>query len=47
MKENYTPSPIDTSDIELSDDVIQLIEVVARQVHEVWAAGRIAAGWNW
>lgn len=44
---NYTPSPIDTSSIELSEDLLQLTETMARNVHEVWAATRIAQGWNW
>lgn len=44
---NYTPSPIDTSSIELSEDLLQLTEAMARNVHEVWAATRIAQGWTW
>lgn len=44
---NYTPSPVDTSSIELSEDLLQLTEAMARNVHEVWAATRIAQGWTW
>lgn len=44
---NYTPHPVDTSSIELSEPLEKLTEVMARNVHEVWAAGRIAQGWQW
>lgn len=44
--EMYIPHPADTSGIELSDDLKALGEALARNVHEVWAAGRIADGWT-
>ena len=43
----YTPSPIDTSDITLPEGMEQLIEQVAKNVHETWAEGRIHDGWSW
>lgn len=43
----YTPSPIDTSDITLPGGMEQLIEQVAKNVHETWAEGRIRDGWSW
>ncbi len=43
----YTPKPIDTSNIELSDEILELSEKLAENVHEVWAAGRIADGWSY
>lgn len=46
MKEEYVPSPADTSGIDISDDLKALGEALARNVHEVWAAGRIAEGWT-
>ena len=42
----YTPTPINTKDITLSDDIIALSEILAKNTHEVWAAGRIAEGWT-
>ena len=48
MKNNpYSPKPIDTSDIELSDDLKQLTEQLARNVHDIWAIGRIKDGWTY
>lgn len=42
---NYTPQPIDTSDIQLPEELESLVEVMAKNVHEVWAQERIAQGW--
>lgn len=47
MKDDrYIPRPADTAGIELPDDLKALGEALARNVHEVWAAGRIADGWT-
>lgn len=46
MKE-YIPLPKDTSHIVLSDELLRLTELMARNVHEVWAASRIAEGWKY
>lgn len=43
----YTPNPINTSNVELSDEILELSEKLAENVHEVWAAGRIADGWQY
>ncbi|GBU29672.1 hypothetical protein R84B8_03245 [Treponema sp. R8-4-B8] len=42
----YKPTPIDTAKISLSGDILALGEVLAKNTHEVWAAGRIADGWT-
>lgn len=42
----YIPEPIETKDVELSDDLKSLSEDLAKHVHEVWAKGRIAQGWT-
>ena len=42
---NYNPKPLDTSAIELPLELLELTEKIAENVHEVWAAGRIADGW--
>ena len=43
----YEPKPIDTSDVALPSDLLQLTEQIAENVHEVWAAGRIREGWRY
>ena len=44
---NYIPNPLDTTGVQLPADLEQLVEKMALNVHEVWAAGRIADGWTW
>jgi len=44
---NYVPSPIDTSDVKLSDKLQQLVEQLARNVHDIWAIGRFREGWTY
>ena len=41
----YTPKPIDTSDITLTDDIMELCELISKNTHEVWSANRINDGW--
>ena len=43
----YYPHPLDTTDVRLPESLNELMEQLARNVHEVWAAGRIADGWRW
>lgn len=42
----YIPKPINTSDVELPDELYQLMEQMAKNVHEAWALGRISEGWT-
>ena len=41
----YTPKPIDTSDIVLTDDIMELCELISKNTHEVWSVNRIKDGW--
>lgn len=43
----YVPQPIDTTGVELPDELAELAEQIACNVHEVWAAGRMAEGWKY
>lgn len=47
MDKKYTPQPIDTSDVELSEELLLLTEQLARNVHDVWAVGRLNEGWTY
>lgn len=42
----YKPTPINTEKVKLSDELLKLAESIAANVHDVWAAGRIAEGWT-
>ena len=46
MKTDYTPKPIDTSCIELSADLLEFIELLSKNTHEVWAQQRFVEGWQ-
>ncbi len=43
----YQPEPIDTSAVVLTDDLLGLTEVLARNAHDVWARLRLDQGWRW
>lgn len=48
MKDSaYIPQPIDTSDVVLPPELLDLAEEISKNVHEVWSAGRIAEGWSY
>ncbi len=43
----YNPEPIDTSSIILSDELLDLKEMIAKNVHEVWSLQRMKEGWTY
>ncbi|MBQ5892563.1 MAG: Ryanodine receptor Ryr [Bacteroidales bacterium] len=45
MKNEYKPKPMDTKDVELGEELEELIEKMAENVHEVWAQTRMNQGW--
>ena len=47
MRKNYQPQPMDTSDVQLPQELNELVEKMARNVHEVWAQSRISQGWTY
>ena len=44
---NYTPHPLDTSDVKLPQELEVLVEQMAKNVHEIWAQERINQGWTY
>jgi ryanodine receptor 2 len=42
----YSPRPIDTSHVQLGDDIQPLIERLAEHNHDLWGAQRIKDGWR-
>lgn len=47
MKKNYVPQPVDTKDVQLPVELDELVEKLAKNVHEVWAESRISEGWQY
>ncbi len=43
----YNPSPIDTTNVKLPKELLELTEMIAENVHENWSKGRIAEGWTY
>ena len=44
---NYTPTPVDTTNIQLPEELMALAEAISKNVHEVWAQNRIKEGWTY
>ena len=47
MEKKYVPQPMDTSDVQLPEELNALVELMAKNVHEVWAESRIEQGWSY
>lgn len=43
----YTPKQLDTSCVELPCELAELRELIAEQVHDTWAIGRLEQGWTY
>jgi hypothetical protein len=43
----YTPKTIDTSHVQLTPDVEELVERLAENNHDIWAQKRIDEGWRY
>jgi hypothetical protein len=43
----YKPNPLDTSDVDIPDELKEIAGLLAKNTHEVWAAGRIKEGWRY
>lgn len=44
---NYNPTPIDTSDVTLPEELEALVERMAENTHDLWAQSRIKEGWTY
>jgi len=44
---DYLPTPIDTGQIQLPEELVLLAESIAKNVHDVWAKNRIEEGWTY
>lgn len=46
-EKTYTPHPIATDDVSLPNELDELAEQIAKNVHEVWAENRMKEGWTY
>lgn len=44
---DYTPAPADTQNVQLPEELMPLIELMAKNVHEVWSQNRMNDGWTY
>jgi class 3 adenylate cyclase len=44
---DYRPTPLDTSDIRLNEELLALDEFLARNAHDNWVKLRLAEGWRY
>jgi len=42
----YTPAALDTSAIQLPPSLVEFLERLAENTHDVWSAQRISQGWT-
>eukprot|EP01138_Halocafeteria_seosinensis_P013740 gb/GECG01014031.1/.p1 GENE.gb/GECG01014031.1/~~gb/GECG01014031.1/.p1 ORF type:complete len:2125 (+),score=205.59 gb/GECG01014031.1/:1-6375(+) len=43
----YVPEPVDTSDVELTDELVNVVELLSKNMHETWAESKISAGFSY
>lgn len=46
-QKTYIPQPIDTTGVELPEELEMLVEQMSKNVHEVWSEGRMKEGWTY
>ena len=45
--QEYNPQPIDISKVQLDDDLLDLTETIAQDVHDIWAVKRFDEGYSY
>jgi RyR domain len=45
-REPWVPRPVDTSDVSLPPELLELIEMLAENAHDNWGVQRIADKWS-
>lgn len=42
----YDPNPIDTSSVQLDNDLVSLVQKFSEHYHDAWASRRLEGGWS-
>jgi ryanodine receptor 2 len=45
MTNNYRPEPLKTEHVVLNDEILELVEMLAENAHDLWAYQRMSDGW--
>lgn len=43
----YIPKPEDTTNVNISEEILNLTEIIAKNAHENWAKKKIDDGWTY
>jgi hypothetical protein len=46
MATDYEPRPIPTENVVLDDEILDLVERLAENAHDIWASERLGDGWT-
>lgn len=46
MATEYEPKPIRAKHVVLSDEILELVELLAENAHDIWALERLRDGWT-
>ena len=46
MATDYEPKPIPTENVVLDDEILDLVERLAENAHDIWASERLRDGWT-
>lgn len=46
MATDYKPKPIPTEHVALSGEILELVELLAENAHDIWASERLQDGWT-
>lgn len=46
-EKKYVPAPVDCRHIAIPDELTDLVELLAKNAHDVWAMKRLQDGWQW
>ena len=44
---DWDPNPVDTTNVSLPDELLELSELLAENAHDNWAQQRISEGWHY
>ncbi len=47
LSNGYLPRPLDLEAVQLEPGLLELVDKLAENAHNVWAAGRITQGWTY
>ena len=46
MVNDYQPKPLSTDHVILDNELLELVELLAENAHDIWASQRINEGWS-